>query len=108
MKPKTFSLQKLPGSEMKNSCRNIRKIINILSKVKINHSLPYINLGVLTVYYSFMSNLTIFPYLGARLIPLLEPEKTEYATKLLCKLDSTYSGVNIKVSLAKNAIKINA
>ena len=36
--------------------------------------------------------------LGAKLIALLEPEKTEQAAKILCKLDSTFNGVDIKVS----------
>ena len=36
-------------------------------------------------------------YVGARLIALLDSEKTEYAVNLLCKMDSTYSGVDIKV-----------
>ena len=36
-------------------------------------------------------------YIGARLIALLDSEKTEHAVNLLCKMDSTYSGVDIKV-----------
>ena len=46
-------------------------------------------------YCRFMISLNL--YIGARLIALLDSEKTEYAVNLLCKMDSTYSGVDIKV-----------
>ena len=44
----------------------------------------------------------VFCYIGAKLIALLEPEKTEYAANMLCKVDSTFSGVEIKVSFIES------
>ena len=47
----------------------------------------------------------VFCYIGAKLIALLEPEKTEYAANMLCKVDSTFSGVEIKVSFIESQKK---
>ena len=38
------------------------------------------------------------PLAGAKLIALLDPEKSDHAVKVLCNWDSSYSGVDINVS----------
>ena len=35
---------------------------------------------------------------GGKLIALLDPEKSDYAVNILCNWDSSYSGIELKVS----------
>ena len=49
--------------------------------------------------YILVQCICVFHILGAKLIALMDPDKSEYAVNILCNWDPSYRGIELKVSV---------